>query len=266
MHIDVDISKSLRSGKREFRLEAKFVCDDELGVIFGASGAGKSQTLKAIAGLETPDRGRIAIAGRVLFDSDAGVNIPARYRKVAYVFQDYALFPHLNVVENIGFGLRRWWQRKLPADAAERVAGSLELFDLHGLGLAFPWQLSGGQRQRVALARALISKPDILLLDEPFAALDPMLRVHLRSELLSLRKVFRVPMLVITHDPEDVMALADSLMRMQNGQVGEVIDLKVPPYRDESGRVSLAAVRRLLDEDNGRFPVRVDRATVRALK
>lgn len=222
MHIDVDISKTLRSGKREFRLEAKFVCDDELGVIFGASGAGKSQTLKAIAGLETPDRGRIAIGGRVLFDSDAGVNVPARYRKVAYVFQDYALFPHLNVVENIGFGLRRWWQRKLPADAAERVAGSLELFDLHGLGLAFPWQLSGGQRQRVALARAIAVEPKVLLLDEPLGALDLSLRRQMQEELVRIQKSVGTTFVHVTHDQEEAMSIADRIVVMNKGRIEDI--------------------------------------------
>ena len=172
MRIEIDIRKTLRSKGREFSLDACFTCEDDRSVVFGPSGVGKSVTLRAIAGLETPDQGRIAVAGKVLFDSSTGVNVPARERSVAYLFQDYALFPHLNVAQNIGFGLKQWWQRRLSAQVARKVDELLELFELRGLGGAYPRELSGGQRQRVALARALIRRPDALLLDEPFAALD----------------------------------------------------------------------------------------------
>src|SRR4051812_31523475 len=118
MRIEVDIRKILRSNGRDFALDVKFRCDDELGVVFGPSGAGKSVSLRAIAGLEKPDHGRIVVGDRVLFDSVAGINLRASERAVGYLFQDYALFPHLSVVENIGFGAKRWWERKLPVDTA----------------------------------------------------------------------------------------------------------------------------------------------------
>jgi molybdate transport system ATP-binding protein len=248
VHIEVDIRKTLRSSGREFPLDVKFTCDDERGVVFGPSGAGKSVTLKAIAGLETPERGRIAVAGRVLFDSSTGVNVPARERGVAYLFQDYALFPHLTVAENIGFGVRRWWQRRHSAVLLRRVDELMEVFELRGLGGALPWQLSGGQKQRVALARALIRRPAVLLLDEPFAALDPLLRDRMRDELLRTREAFKVPMLVITHDPEDVSALAQTLVILEHGRVESVADLKGLPYRDEQGRARQEAIRSLLTE------------------
>ncbi|HEY5930823.1 MAG TPA: ATP-binding cassette domain-containing protein, partial [Burkholderiales bacterium] len=231
MRIEVDIRKTLRSNKREFSLDVRFTCEDDKNVVFGPSGAGKSITLRAIAGLETPDSGRIAVAGKVLFDSSLGINVPARERSVAYLFQDYALFPHLTVVDNIGFGLKQWWQRRLPADVMRRVDELLELFELRGLGRAFPWELSGGQRQRVALARALIQHPEVLLLDEPFAALDPLLRERMREELLKTRSLFNVPMLVITHDPDDVALLAESLVVLDLGRVVQTVDLKGAPYR-----------------------------------
>ena len=264
MRIDVDIRKTLRADGRDFTLDVKFSCVDDVSVIFGPSGAGKSLTLRAIAGLETPDYGRIVIGDQVLFDSMAGVDLPASERAVGYVFQDYALFPHLSVAQNVGFGLKRWWQRKLPLAAALRVAQLLELFELRGLSDAYPAQLSGGQRQRVALARALIRQPDVLLLDEPFAALDPLLRGRMRRELISTRALFKVPMLVITHDPEDVAVLGQTLMLLDSGRVAREVNLKVMPYRDGEGSISERAIRALLTgrEDGPLLP----RPTIRAVK
>ena len=246
MRIEVDVRKTLRSEAREFRLSARFSCDDDIGVIFGASGSGKSVTLRAVAGLEEPDEGRICVDGRVLFDSSRGIDVPARERAVGYVFQDYALFPHLTVEGNIAFPLRRWWQRRpLPA-VSRRVADLVEIFELQGLARAYPWQLSGGQRQRVALARALLRRPAVLLLDEPLAALDPLLRERMRGELLSTQWLFRIPMLIISHDPEDVAALANHVVVVDAGQVVRSVRIAGPPYRDEQGRANHAAIRQVL--------------------
>lgn len=262
MRIEVDIRKTLRASKREFALDVRFTCEDDRNVVFGPSGAGKSLTLRAIAGLETPDSGRIAVAGKVLFDSSLGINVPARERSVAYLFQDYALFPHLTVTENVGFGLKHWWQHKAPEQVVRRVDELLELFELRGLGRAYPWELSGGQRQRVALARALIRHPDVLLLDEPFAALDPLLRERMREELLKTRSLFNVPMLVITHDPDDVAVLAESVVILEQGRVDQVVDLKSSRFRDEDGRVDDRAIHALLTRElaagaqTARLPIR----------
>jgi molybdate transport system ATP-binding protein len=267
MRIEVDIRKTLRSNGRDFTLDVKFTCDDDLCVIFGPSGAGKSLTLRAIAGLEKPDYGRIVLGDKVLFDSMAGINVRASERAVGYLFQDYALFPHLNVEENIGFGVRRWWDRKLPLDAARKVAELLELLELRGLNEAYPVQLSGGQRQRVALARALIRHPALLLLDEPFAALDPLLRGRMRAELVATRAMFNVPMLAITHDPEDVSMLAETVVVLNHGRVEKVVDVKTAPYRDGEGRMIERSIRELLMTGGDRAgPPPLPRASIRAVK
>jgi molybdate transport system ATP-binding protein len=266
MRIEVDVRKTLRSNGREFTLDVKFACDDDLGVVFGPSGAGKSLTLRAIAGLEKPDYGRIVVGDKVLFDSMAGINVPASERAVGYLFQDYALFPHLNVEENIGFGVRRWWERKLPVDAARRVSELLDLFELRGLNKAYVAQLSGGQRQRVALARALIRHPDLLLLDEPFAALDPLLRDRMRAELVAIRSMFKVPMLAITHDPEDVAVLAEIVVVVNQGRVEKVVNVKNAPYRDGEGRVNEGSIRELLTGMDKAGPPPLPRKTIHAVK
>jgi molybdate transport system ATP-binding protein len=219
MQIEVDINKTLRSGNREFSLRASFASDSQRVVIYGQSGAGKSQLLKAVAGLMTPDSGRIVVAGRSLFDSGAGIDVAAQQRQVAYLFQDYALFPHLNVRQNIAFGLQRGWRNPLSRVDGEAVRYWLDAFELEQVAHQFPHQLSGGQRQRVALARALAPHPTALLLDEPFAALDPALRVRMRAELDALQRRLAIPMILITHDPEDVQVFGDHVLRMENGSI-----------------------------------------------
>ncbi|NVM79206.1 molybdate transport system ATP-binding protein [Duganella sp. SG902] len=221
MEISLDISKTLRSGEREFQLEVRFASAARRVVVHGPSGAGKSQMMKALAGLVTPDRGRIALAGRCLYDGAGGVNLPARERNVAYLFQDYALFPHLNVRQNVGFGLRRGWRNPRASVDEEAIRYWLRRFELEQVAHQFPHQLSGGQRQRVALARALAPRPSALLLDEPFAALDPGLRERMRAELDTLQRRLAIPMLIITHDPEDVRVFGEHVLRMDGGRIVE---------------------------------------------
>jgi molybdate transport system ATP-binding protein len=219
MRVSVEIRKTLRARDRSFYLEASFATQDERLVVFGASGSGKSVTIQCMAGLITPDEGVIRIGERVLFDSSAGIDLPPQQRRVGYLFQDYALFPHLTVEENVGFALKRGAAGRLDRAQRTRVLELLQLFDLAPLTRNYPGQLSGGQRQRTALARALITQPDILLLDEPLSALDPMLRSRVRDELLGVQKRFGVPMMVITHDPADVEALAETVLVYGQGRI-----------------------------------------------
>jgi molybdate transport system ATP-binding protein len=223
MKISVDIKKRLGSGKRVFSLEAAFASDKDVVVLFGPSGAGKTLTLKAIAGLVTPEAGRIVVGDRVLFDSSMGIKVPARRRDVGYVFQDYALFPHLTVVQNVSFGLKRGWSWRLLPQERRRLEEVLEVFELTPFKDCPPRDLSGGQRQRVALARALIRRPSLLLLDEPFSSLDALLRAKMRQELLKIKERFAIPVMLITHDPEDVTALAETLVVFDYGRVRQIV-------------------------------------------
>jgi len=222
MHIKIDIRKTLRSGDRQFQLQVRLESDSQRLVVFGPSGAGKSQMLKAVAGLMTPDEGRIELSSRCLFDSAGGINVPAQQREVGYLFQDYALFPHLNVRQNISFGLERGWFNPSAKADGESLRYWLDAFGLDAVSHQLPHQLSGGQRQRVALARALIAYPRALLLDEPFAALDPALRERMRAELDALQRKLNIPMILITHDPDDVAAFGEHVLRMEEGMIASV--------------------------------------------
>jgi molybdate transport system ATP-binding protein len=219
MSVDISIRKQLASGERRFDLDIAFASDSRRIVLFGPSGSGKSLTLRTIAGLLRPDVGRIVLDGRCLFDSATGIDLAPQQRKVAYLFQDYALFPHLTVAQNVAFGLRRGWlnpsKRSVP-DAARHWIGA---FELEQVASSYPSEISGGQRQRVALARALTCEPGIVLLDEPFAALDPALRDRMREELSTWQARLDLQLLVITHDPADVQALGEHIVEIRDGRI-----------------------------------------------
>jgi len=219
MSVAVHIRKELRANNRTFRLDIDFASDSDRIVLYGPSGAGKSLTLKAVAGLMTPDEGRITLNQRTLFDAAHGVNVRPQQRNVAYLFQDYALFPHLTVAQNIAFGLQRGCFNLRKPASHPAVARWLQAFGLETTAGSYPSQISGGQRQRVALARALVAQPDILLLDEPFSALDLSLRERMRQELSELQQQLHVPMLIITHDPADVEVLGDAVFEVRDGMV-----------------------------------------------
>jgi molybdate transport system ATP-binding protein len=175
-----------------------------------------------LAGIVQPDGGRIAIAGRVLCDSSAGIALSPQQRRLAFVFQDYALFPHLTVRQNIAFARQRpgrGWLNPPRSVVDTAVDRWIDAFRLEAVAGHYPHQLSGGQRQRTALARALVNEPTALLLDEPFAALDKALRQRLREELRELQAELRIPMLLITHDDDDVRVLADEVVHLQAGKV-----------------------------------------------
>jgi len=222
MRLDVSIQRRIDDANRPFALDVAFASDERRVVLFGPSGAGKSLTLRAIAGLLRPDRGLVRIDGRVLFDSRRGIDVAARERHVGYVFQDYALFPHITLAQNVAFGLARGLRnpsRKRIPEAARRW---MEIFEIDTLADRYPNQVSGGEQQRAALARALAPEPPLLLLDEPFAALDAGLRDRLRENLLALHTQRPgLQMLVITHDPADVDALGEHVLHIREGRIVE---------------------------------------------
>lgn len=232
MHLDLAIRKTLSSGRQSFTLDLRLTCQRQRTVIMGPSGAGKTLALKAIAGLLRPDAGHIRLDGQVLYDAAAGIHLPPQARNVAFVFQDYALFPHLTVRQNVAFALKRHcWNpgRRVQHDAVQYW---LAAFQLAPVADQFPGEISGGQQQRTALARALVTQPRALLLDEPFAALDPELRGAMRAELAALQQRLQVPMVLITHDPEDAAVFGDQILHLRGGRIETVEETAQgePPY------------------------------------
>ena len=216
--LDLHLRLSLHSDDRHFDLDVALRSDSPRTALLGPSGAGKSTVLLAIAGLIPHAHGHLRVGGSTLLDSARGIDLPARERGVGFVFQDYALFPHLTVEQNLLFGVRRMGHA-MPTGARERIDALLAQFGLEPVRGALPRHLSGGQKQRVALARALATQPRLLLLDEPLSALDQDLRVRLRDELAQMLERVQVPTLLVSHDPEDVRALAQSVVRIANGRV-----------------------------------------------
>lgn len=217
--IEVDLELTVSDRHRRFDLAARFAAEAPFVALYGPSGSGKTLTLQAMAGLQRPHRGLVRLNGRILFSSQDGIDLPAPDRRVGYLFQHYALFPHLTVWDNVAFGLTNWRRRRLPPAQHDRVHRLLESFELGALAGSRPDTLSGGQQQRVALARALACEPEVLLLDEPFASLNPMLRQSLRTELGQVCRRWNIPAVMITHDIDDVMALADVAFVYERGQV-----------------------------------------------
>ncbi len=209
------MSLAFRARRRlgPFAYEARFEASEEVVVLFGHSGAGKSLTLQFIAGLLRPDEGQILIDGRAVFDSAAGLNLPPQDRGLGYVVQELALFPHMTAAENIAFGM------PTGIDRNQRTRELLGQLGLEGFGGRKPATLSGGQQQRVALARALARDSRLLLLDEPFSALDETLRATLRRELLRLRAEFGLTVVFVTHDLREAHLLADRIAVFDEGQL-----------------------------------------------
>lgn len=213
MSLIVDIEKRIGG----FHLKSQFEAEDETLAILGASGCGKSMTLKCIAGVQTPDRGKIVLNGKVLFDSEQKINLPARLRKTGYLFQNYALFPNMTVEQNIASGIRNRIDRDV------RVKEKIVAFYLKGLEKQYPHELSGGQQQRVAIARMLASEPSLLMLDEPFSALDSYLKWQLEQEIMNVRENFCGTVLFVSHDRDEVYRLCDRIVVMESGETQEVL-------------------------------------------
>lgn len=224
MRFDVDIAKRVVAQGRAFDLAVRFRADAERLALFGPSGAGKSLTLQMLAGLVRPDRGRIVVDGETWLDRSRHLDVPARARHVGYVFQDYALFPHRTVEDNVAAATARWYPRTLVPAQRSEIDALLEVFALHDVRDSYPAQLSGGQRQRTALARAVAARPRVLLLDEPFSSLDSALRLRLRADLLDVQRRFAIPMVLITHDPDDLAHCAQSVVVLRDGRVVQQAD------------------------------------------
>ena len=208
--LEVQIYKKLA----EFDLDVSFQVNDNILGLMGASGSGKSMTLKCIAGIEMPDQGRIVLNGRVLFDSEKKINVPIQKRNVGYMFQSYALFPNMNVYENISVGLRA----RIVKDVDIVAQKVMKQFQISELASRYTKQLSGGQKQRVALARLMAYEPDVLLLDEPFSALDEDLKEDLLRELKSELQISK-PVIFVSHNKEEVNELCDFKYKIKQGEI-----------------------------------------------
>ena len=208
MALEVNIKKQFDN----FILDVNFVLKKGILGVLGASGCGKSMTLKCIAGIETPDTGRIVLNGRILFDSKLGINLPPQQRNVGYLFQNYALFPHMTVEDNIAFGIKE-------KDKKTIIDKYVNIFRLNEMRKLYPRNLSGGQQQRVALARIFASKPDILMLDEPFSALDDFLKWQVEIELRNILNLYVDDILFVSHNRDEIYRFCDEVAVLSAGKI-----------------------------------------------
>lgn len=207
---------SIKKDFGKFCLDVNFETQDLMTGLLGASGAGKSLTLKCIAGIERPDSGKIILDGRTLFDSESGVDLKVQERKVGYLFQNYALFPTMSVKKNILAGLHNEKDKSVKETLYNQVVAMLHLEEIQNQR---PSTLSGGQAQRVALARILVNRPDVILLDEPFSALDSDLKAELEPQLLDLLKDYGKPVVMVTHNREEASFLCSHVATIQDGRI-----------------------------------------------
>ncbi|MGB8702358.1 MAG: molybdate ABC transporter permease subunit [Thermosynechococcaceae cyanobacterium] len=212
---DAKLAVEIRTQLSGFDLDVAFTAGQQTLGLLGASGAGKSLILRCIAGIETPISGRITLNGRVLFDAQRGINVPSRDRRIGVLFQNYALFPHLTVAQNIAFGLPKGLSKER---VQQEIAAQLVAMQLEGLAQRYPHQLSGGQQQRVALARVLASQPEALLLDEPFSALDTHLRHQMEKLIVASLSAYTGVSLFVTHNLEEAYRVCEDLLVVEGGK------------------------------------------------
>lgn len=232
MAIEIDIQKQAGDFVLEVHVHSQ---ENRIGFL-GASGCGKTMTLKCIAGIEEPDEGRIIVDGRVLFDKAQKIRIPPQQRKVGYLFQNYALFPNMTVEQNIAVGISASKKEK-----RERTKEMMERFRLQGLGKLYPSELSGGQQQRTALARILASEPEAILLDEPYSALDGYLKEQMQQEMKTLLKNYPGTVILVTHSRDEVYRFSQDLLIMSQGKSvcsGSTKALFQNPGRVEAARLT----------------------------
>jgi len=196
-------------------LEVSFAADDGITILFGPSGSGKTTTLRAIAGIIQPDEGHIEVGGRTFFDSQTQLHVPIQHRRVGYVFQDYALFPHLTGEQNVGYGIKE----KSEAQRRERAREALALFKVEHVRDRFPQNMSGGEQQRIALARALASDPAIVLLDEPLSAVDVETRAGLLGEIVAAQARCGIPFVYVTHNTAEALRIGNQVVVLDRGKV-----------------------------------------------
>ena len=239
MALTLEVRKALPG----FTLDVRWEAGDEVVTLFGPSGAGKTLTLHCLAGLVRPDAGRIVVNGTVFFDGAGGVDVPTQRRRLGYVFQGYALFPHLSVRDNVAYGLRHL----SPHARRERTQEVLERLGLADCAVRRPRELSGGQQQRVALGRALAPDPALLLLDEPLSALDLPLRQALRDDLRAILAEWRTAAVLVTHDFTEAYRLGDRLVVYENGRVIQAAPRAELLWQPASERVAgIVGIRNVL--------------------
>jgi molybdate transport system ATP-binding protein len=243
--LDVQLEKTLNvTSTSPFKLDLRFEARPGVLILFGASGAGKSLTLQLLAGLQTPDRGTIRAGGEALFDSFRQINVPVRQRCVGFVFQNLALFPHLNTRQNVAYGLTHI----SAAERRQRVGAMLEKLKINSLADRSPQTLSGGEQQRVALARALVTRPRMLLLDEPLSALDLSIKRSIVADLQRINQEQRIPILYVTHDRSEALSLGERVLLLESGRVvaeGKPLDVLTQPVKESVA--NLTGVENLFD-------------------
>jgi molybdate transport system ATP-binding protein len=219
--LQVAIKKHLESDKSgSFALDVAFDAAEGITILFGQSGSGKTTTLRAITGIITPDSGRISIADEIYFDSTRGTNLSIQRRRVGYVFQDYALFPHMTAEQNVAYGIKEKAARD--ATRLDRAREMLAVFKIEHVRHRYPQNMSGGEQQRTALARALASEPAIVLLDEPLSAVDAETRTQLLDEIAMAQQRVKIPFIYVTHNTSEAIRLGTQVVVLRNGNVKQM--------------------------------------------